>query len=633
MQLSARLFLAEGRSLLRPGRSNPTLLVVVAPVPIVAFGSFVGLQIVRDQGWVQFAVGVIAWAGFAGGVLSGTVIHARRRLLGAGEVSPALLLAVVWCWAVVLVITQYAVLAIVAAASGRRVPDPQLLVPVGVALTLGLGVGMLIARLTRFRAAFAALAPGLAALSLLVLPVLWGASAVGDAGDAWVRNGPVASMVVSSRASAAGDDVDVRRVSVAAAVAVVLVVAAGVGRRRRSPGDPPDGAAVTVSGTRIDPGLPGLLDLCVMRGERVALVDEGDGGRSRVLDLVADPLPPRTGSVRRAPAVAAFLRPADGFHPAVPALEAVRLRGLAIGQPPAAARGLAERVVAFADLGPRVRVPVGRLRPPEVARLAAAFTLERPADLVVWNDDLLLPQPTFRQHCLVVIGARDAGTRADRGWLIGTADHGKVTEFSDRVALIGAGEVRASGSAAEVVASMSAPCFHSWPDTGATASCRIVEVSLVDPRGEPTGVVHPGDPVHLVIDLDVAVPETQPFLLCSLSAGGTPFVAANMLLDGCRPDLLAGTTRVECRFERLILAPRTKYAVRFAIYGADRMTVVYPKREIASFVTAGSAGALGLEGPEAERRIAGGPPVFTPYAWKHAGADDWVGPSAPLRPT
>lgn len=631
-QVAALLFRAEGRSLCRPGRTNPTPLVVVAPVLVVAFGSFVGLRIVRDQGWIEFAVGVLTWSGFVGGVLSGMVVHARRRLLHAGEVSPALLLAVAWCWAVVLVVAQYAVLVIVVAVSGQPVPNPQLLAPVVVALTLGLGLGILIARLAASRPYLAGLAPGLVALSLLALPVLWGAPAVGDVGRAWIRNGPMASMVVSARGRAAGADLDVRRVCVASAAAVVLVSAAGFGLRRRRPGDPPDGVALTVSGVRVDPGLPGRLDLCVTRGERVALVDQGDGGRSRVLALVSDPAPPGVGAVRRTAAVAEFLRPADGFHPGVPAVEAVRLRGLAIGQAPGAARGLAERVMTFVDLGPRARVPVGRLTQPELARLAAAYALERPADLVLWNDDLLHPQPTFRQRCLLTIGDRDAGTRTGRGWLIGTTDLGKVGEFSDRVVQIGAGEVRVSGSAQEVVARMAAPRFHAIPDTGATESCRVLAVSLVGPRGEPITVVEPGDPIHLVIDLDLAVPETEPFLLCSLSAGGTPFVAANMLLDGCRPAVLAGTTRVECRFERLILAPRTEYAVRFAIYGADRMTVVYPKRAIASFVTGGTASALGLEGREAESRITGGPPVFAPYAWRHSASADWVGPAGPLRP-
>jgi hypothetical protein len=92
--------------------------VVVAPVLVVAFGSFVGLRIVRDQGWIEFAVGVLTWSGFVGGVLSGMVVHARRRLLHAGEVSPALLLSVAWCWAVVLVVAQYAVLVIVVAVPG-----------------------------------------------------------------------------------------------------------------------------------------------------------------------------------------------------------------------------------------------------------------------------------------------------------------------------------------------------------------------------------------------------------------------------------------------------------------------------------------------------------------------------------
>jgi len=608
------------------------LLVSVAPVPITAFGAFVGLEIVRAQGWVRFAAGVIAWSGFAIGLSSGMVVRTRRRFLDAGEVTPTLLLAVAVGWGLILVAAQYALLVAVAAATDARSPDPQLLVPVVLVLVLGLGVGIVVARLASVREVFAGLAPFLIVVSLAALPVLWGASAVGGAGRSWIRNGPFAGLVTSSRAGAGGSGLDAGRMSVTAGFALLLVASAGSGLRRRRAPATPDGVALSMSGVRTRVGMPGSLDLRVMRGERVTLVDRGDDGRSRVLDVAAGPPSLRTGSLRRGPVAVDLLRPGRGFHPGVPAFEAARLRGLAIGCPAADARVLAERVVAFADLGTRVQVPVGRLSRPELARLSAAFAIEGPADLVLWNDDLLHSQPTFRQRCLAVLVDEEAATRTTRGWLVGTSDLGKVGEYSDRVAWIDAGEVRASGSAEEVLALLAAPRVRAFPDPDATGSCRILDVSFLDPDGERTTVVRPGDPIHVVIDLDVPDPETAPVLLCSLAAGGAPFVVANMFLDGCRPNRIVGTTRVECRFEHLLLAPGKEYMVRFAIYAADRMTVVYPKREIASFVTGGTAADLGFGAPEAERRIREGTPVFTPYAWKHADSDGWVGPSGPLRP-
>jgi len=72
-------------------------------------------------------------------------------------------------------------------------------------------------------------------------------------------------------------------------------------------------------------------------------------------------------------------------------------------------------------------------------------------------------------------------------------------------------------------------------------------------------------------------------------------------------------------FERLVLAPRQRFTVRFALYDADGTTILYPKQVIASFVTGGSAAGCGFFHERAEGRILGGPPVLADYSWRMPG--------------
>ena len=92
-----------------------------------------------------------------------------------------------------------------------------------------------------------------------------------------------------------------------------------------------------------------------------------------------------------------------------------------------------------------------------------------------------------------------------------------------------------------------------------------------------------------------------------------------MFHDGYRPPVIDGLYRKECTFEKLVLAPRQRFTVRFALYAADGTTILYPKRVIASFVTGGSAASCGFFQQGAEGRILGAPPVLADNRWRMPG--------------
>jgi hypothetical protein len=118
-----------------------------------------------------------------------------------------------------------------------------------------------------------------------------------------------------------------------------------------------------------------------------------------------------------------------------------------------------------------------------------------------------------------------------------------------------------------------------------------------------------------------------PYFLISIAGAFGPIAAASMFHDGGRPPFIEGRYRIECTFEKLILSPRQRFTVRFALYAEDATTIVYPKQVIATFVTGGSAEGCGFFHKNA-RRILGGPPVLADYRWRMAGGIETAWTSA-----
>jgi hypothetical protein len=159
-----------------------------------------------------------------------------------------------------------------------------------------------------------------------------------------------------------------------------------------------------------------------------------------------------------------------------------------------------------------------------------------------------------------------------------------------------------------------------WRIPGVFAGAsRLAAVELLDEHGKPAICYFPGDPITVAIELELKERVESPYFLLSLAGAFGPIVAASMFHDGCRPAFIEGLYRIECTFAKLFLAPRQPFTIRFALYAADGVTIVHPKRVIASFVTGGSAAACGFFNEGAEGRILGAPPILADYCWKMPG--------------
>ena len=362
------------------------------------------------------------------------------------------------------------------------------------------------------------------------------------------------------------------------------------------------------------------VSLTLGSGEIAILIGAPGGGKTSVLKIAACLVRPTSGVVRVEGGSESLIHPRAGWHTSLTGRDNLVLRGLAQGLRRAEARRRCERIAGFAEIEALIDRPVQEYSDVMLSRLTFGAMAFLDARVLLWDDVLERYDPTFRQKCLALIPSL---TREGKAILMATHDMGKAEEISPRAIWIDDGRVRADGETRDVIDRYLEPSVTVTPldppDVYAEGVSRLADVRLLDKHGEPATFFAPGDPIRIAIELQLTRRIELPYFLVSIAGAFGPIAAASMFHDGCRPPFIDGRYRIECAFEKLILAPRQRFTVRFALYAADATTVVYPKKVIASFVTGGSAAGCGFFHERAEGRILGGPPVLADYSWRMPG--------------
>jgi ABC-type polysaccharide/polyol phosphate transport system ATPase subunit len=362
------------------------------------------------------------------------------------------------------------------------------------------------------------------------------------------------------------------------------------------------------------------VDLALRTGEIAILVGDPGCGKTSLLNIAAGLMRPTAGVVRVEGGRASLIYPKAGWHTGLTGRENLVLRSVAQGLHIAEARRRLERIASFAEIDGWLDRPVQEYPDVMLARLSFGAMAFLEARVLIWDDVLERSDSLFRQKCLGLIPSL---IHEGKVILMATHDMGKAEEISPRAIWIDDGRVRLDGGTRDVLDRYLEPRVTAGPldppGVFAGGISRLASVGLLDRHGEPATCYFPGDPIRVAIELELTRRVELPYFLVSIAGTFGPIAAASMFHDGCRPPFIDGRYRIECTFDRLILAPRQRFTVRFALYAADGTTILYPKRVIASFVTGGSAAGCGFFHERAEGRILGGPPLLADYSWRMPG--------------
>jgi ABC-type polysaccharide/polyol phosphate export permease len=176
---------------------------ILIPVAAICFFAFVNGGATEATAWPMVAIAGTVWMLFANSLnYGGMALWHERWLLRQGVVRPSLLVAA----AALLPIGIFGVhlslvhLAILATSFPRGGALGETLFAGGIAAILGLGAGILAARLTGFRPNFAFALPKLLLTSLVLTPVFYRPSALDGLKDAWCLANPLCVATELARA-------------------------------------------------------------------------------------------------------------------------------------------------------------------------------------------------------------------------------------------------------------------------------------------------------------------------------------------------------------------------------------------------------------------------------------------------
>ena len=282
----------------------------------------------------------------------------------------------------------------------------------------------------------------------------------------------------------------------------------------------------------------GGVDLDAGGGEAVGIIGENGSGKTTLLRLVAGITAPDSGSVRVAAPVAAILELGLGFHPEFTGRNNALLYGELIGVPGALMRERLADVLAFADLGEFVDLPLRTYSSGMKARLAFAVATNVEPRVLVVDEALAVGDGAFQKKCV------DRMVRfKEEGRTVLFCSHSMylVASFCERAVWLARGRVRAVGPARDVIHAYeeyqrhregrsASPGEPLPPPERRLAWLRSVTVSPAD------AAVALGEPVAVT----VAVERDQPALPLHVgvafeSAAGVVVTAAFTLWEGHGP--------------------------------------------------------------------------------------------------
>ena len=256
------------------------------------------------------------------------------------------------------------------------------------------------------------------------------------------------------------------------------------------------------------------INFTVSPGEAVGIVGMNGAGKSTLLKMITGTTMPTTGSVEITGRVAALLELGMGFHPDFSGRQNVFMAGQLLGLSIEEIERLMPEIEAFAEIGEYIDQPVRMYSSGMQMRLAfSVATAQRPDVLIV--DEALSVGDAYFQHKSFdrIRKYRDQGTTL----LLVSHDKGSIQAICDRAILLNSGKLAMEGDPESVMDFYNAMLADRenhkveqvQRDDGkvqtvsGTGEARVVDIALLNERGERVEVVDVGQNVTLRVEVKV----------------------------------------------------------------------------------------------------------------------------------
>ncbi len=254
----------------------------------------------------------------------------------------------------------------------------------------------------------------------------------------------------------------------------------------------------------------------VAPGEAVGIIGMNGAGKSTLLKLITGTSQATTGSITITGRVAAMLELGMGFHPDFSGRQNVLMAGQLTGLGTEEIAALMPQIEAFADIGEYIDQPVRIYSSGMQMRLAFSVATAKRPDVLIVDEALSVGDAYFQHKSFDRIREfRKQGTTL----LIVSHDRVAIQSICDRAILLDGGRLAKEGSPEEVmdfynaliakrenstIAQEKAQDGRTQTTSG-TGEASIVEIALVDERGEMVKMVEVGAVVTLRVKVQANV--------------------------------------------------------------------------------------------------------------------------------
>jgi ABC-type polysaccharide/polyol phosphate transport system ATPase subunit len=186
----------------------------------------------------------------------------------------------------------------------------------------------------------------------------------------------------------------------------------------------------------------------VRSGEFLGIIGQNGSGKSTLLRVMAGLSPPTTGRVTARGRVASILDLGAGFHPLATGRENAFINGLLLGLSKEEIRAKLPEILRFAELEEFADRPMRTYSSGMTLRLSFAVAVHVRPDIFLIDEVLAVGDADFQEKCFSHF---ESLKREGVTIVFVSHDLGSVERFSDRVLLLEAGRISASGDARDIV--------------------------------------------------------------------------------------------------------------------------------------------------------------------------------------
>ena len=350
----------------------------------------------------------------------------------------------------------------------------------------------------------------------------------------------------------------------------------------------------------------------VQRGDVVALIGRNGAGKSTLLKILSRITFPTGGYAEIHGRVGSLLEVGTGFHPELTGRENIFLNGAILGMRKAEIERQFDAIVEFSELARFVDTAVKHYSTGMYLRLAFAVAAHMDTEILLVDEVLAVGDASFQKKCLGKMGEVAA---AGRTVLFVSHNMGAVAGLCKRALWIDEGRILADGGVEDVAQRyLGALAQGSFSFESRDHHFSIREVLLKNADGQTTSQFAPGEDLVVEIRYEATRRVEKPYVVLMINNLYGPCFAANMQLDGRRPEAFEGSGRLSCRFKAIPLLPQT-YTVNMAIRSSNGRDWMLPSQEVAAFSVAAPLEDYGFRSDVIHRFAGGAVPVLIPYEW------------------